>query len=172
MVTNSKGQMKIQQMAFVLIALTILFALVGLFFAGDKIGNINQKKETVQENNALRLAATIANAPEFSCGSAYGKTRVNCIDLDKIMALKTRIDLYEDFWGVGGITIIKTAAETNAECTFEEYQDCGVFNVLEGSRTGRDYVSYVSLCGKERGEVRVYDKCEIAKLIVRVDDAN
>jgi len=35
---NNKAQIKIQQMAFMLIALTILFAIVALFSAGTKLG--------------------------------------------------------------------------------------------------------------------------------------
>jgi len=45
-----------------------------------------------------------------------------------------------------------------------------VLNVLPGDGIGNDYFSYVSLCSKVKGEFRLYNKCEIAKLIVRFGD--
>jgi len=167
---NNKAQIKIQQMAFMLIALTILFAIVALFSAGTKLGGLKEKSSDIREDNALRLVSTIANSPEFSCGSAYGRDRINCIDLDKALALKFQIDNYEDFWGVDEITIIKTYKESNIECEIGNTEECGILNVLPGDGIGNDYFSYVSLCSKVKGEFRLYNKCEIAKLIVRFGD--
>lgn len=167
---GKKGQMKIQQMAFMLIALTILFALVALFAAGTTLGGLKEKSADIREDNAIRLVSTIANSPEFSCGSAYGKDRINCVDLDKALALKFQIDNYKGFWGVDEITIIKTYKESSIECEIGNSEECGILYILQGDGTGNDHFSYISLCNKVKGEFRLYDKCEIAKLIVRFGD--
>lgn len=169
---NTKAQMKIQQMVFMLIALTILLALVALFAVSGTLGGVKEKASDLKEENALRLVSTIANSPEFSCGASYGKDRVNCVDLDKIMALKEQISEYDEFWEVDEIVILKTYPESSVECTANNYMDCGKLEVLSNKGIGNSYFSYVSLCGKVKGEYKLYDKCEIAKLIVRVEDEN
>ena len=53
---NKIAQMKIQQMAFMLIAITLFFMLVGLFLASTGLSNIKQSKAQLEEDNAALLA--------------------------------------------------------------------------------------------------------------------
>jgi len=168
---NKRGQMKIQQMAFMLIALSILFMMIILFAARGTLTSVKEKSTELREGNAINLVSTIANSPEFSCGTAYGKNRVNCVDLDKVVALKLHINDYKDFWGVNGIELVKVYPESTLLCNSENYLDCGVLKILDNNNLGVGYFSYVSLCHKEKGEFLTYDKCEISKLIVRVLNA-
>ena len=161
-----KGQMKIQQMAFMLIAVTLFFVFVALFFASAGLSGLKQKKATLDEDNAILIATNLAKSPEFSCGGAFGTTKLNCIDFDKVMVLSERSE-YFSFWDVEGIEIRKVYPASDKECTIENYPDCGVLTIKQSESVGKDKSTFVSLCHKEQYETTSYNKCEIGQLIVR-----
>jgi len=161
-----KAQLKIQQMAFMLIAVTLFFVLVGLFVLSIYVSNLKNTASVFEEKNAMFLVTKLANSPEFSCGEAFKGKKTNCVDSDKVMMLKENIDKYSDFWDVENIEIIKIHPISNpVECTLENYPDCSIIKIREGKIT-EEFSNFVSLCRKESIENKVYDKCEIAKLIV------
>ena len=167
---NRKGQMKIQQMAFMLIAVTLFFALVGLFVITILFSNVKESAASLEEKNALLLVSRLANSPEFSCGNAFGTSRGNCVDFDKVMALKEDIKKYSqvDFWGVAGIEIVKVyPVDENSDvlCTVENYPECGRVEVIKADG-GTGISNFVALCKKEYNEGMVQDSCELAKVVI------
>ena len=98
-----KAQLKIQQMAFMLIAVTLFFVLVGMFILTIYVSELKNSAAILDEKNALLLVTKLANSPEFSCGGSFGNLRTNCIDADKVMMLRERISNYENFWDVENI---------------------------------------------------------------------
>ena len=62
---TKRSQMKIQQTAFMLIAMTLLFVLAGVFFLGFKLSGLKKQALSLEENNALLLVSKLANSPEF-----------------------------------------------------------------------------------------------------------
>ena len=166
---KSKGQLKIQQMAFMLIALILFFALVGMFFLTLQFSKIKESAGILEEKNALLLVTKLANSPEFSCGESFGTEKVNCIDSDKVMALRNNIGKYKDFWGVNNIKIRKIYPENQEkECTAGNYPNCDIIKIETGIITS-EYPNFVSLCRKESLGDESFDKCEIAKLMVSYD---
>ena len=170
---KTKGQLKIQQMAFVLIAVTLFFAIVGLFVLTFSFSGLRESAAILEEENALALVSQIANSPEFSCGGVFDfdETNLNCIDADKAMALKENVETYSKFWGVKGIEIRKIYPELAAgeiECERENYPECNILTLISSSK-GVGVSSFVSLCRRDfNGETsRFQDKCEIAKIIVK-----
>ena len=162
---NKKAQLKIQQMAFMLIAITLFFALVGMFFLSFQISKIRETAGVLEEKNALLLVSKLANSPEFSCGDAF-ESQTNCVDSDKIMALKNSIDKYENFWGASNIQIRKIYPAGNPkECTNANYPDCNIINLF-GEEITSEYSNYVALCRKDSFAGKNFDRCEIAKLMV------
>lgn len=162
-----KGQVKIQQMAFMLIALTILFVLVGLFALGFNLSRIRGDAETLQEKNAMLLVSKLANSPEFACGQSFGNNKLSCIDMDKMMALQDEIADYADFWGVSNIEVQKIYPfEEEIICTNQNYPDCNLLSLRGKENSGADIYNFVSLCHKERDGSGFYDKCEIGRLMV------
>ena len=118
--TPKKAQLKIQQMAFMLIAVTLFFVLVGMFVLTIQLSNLKNSAATLEEKNALLLVTKLANSPEFSCGNAFGNIRINCIDADKVIMLKEGITNYDKFWGVENIEIRKIYPKTTDKtCTLE-----------------------------------------------------
>ena len=164
---TKKGQLKIQQMTFMLIAVTLFFVLIGMFVLILKFSGLKDSATELCEKNAMLLVSKLANSPEFSCGEVFGGSKSNCIDADKIMMLKENIDKYNDFWGVSNIEIRKIyPADTEKICNLGNYPDCNIIRMRSRDIAG-DYLSnFVSLCRKETFEGIVYDKCELANLMV------
>lgn len=168
---NKKAQMKIQQMAFMLIAVTLLFILVGVFFLSIRLYNVKQTATNLEQKNAMLLVSKLANSPELSCGNAFGTSRINCIDFDKLMALWDRKDDYYNFWGVAKIEIRKIYPNEPVLCDNSNYPDCGDIKILdENVNTQPAVSSFVSLCRKEATEAKIYDKCELAVLMVSSEE--
>ena len=161
---NKKAQMKIQQMVFMLIAVTLFFVLVGLFFITVVFSGVKESAALLEERNALLLVSKLANSPEFSCGEAFGSVKINCIDSDKAMALKSNINRYTNFWGVDGIKIKKIYPEEEDVCTSDNYPNCGEIILITGRGTGVS--NFVALCRKKNIEGQIHDKCELARIIV------
>jgi hypothetical protein len=171
---NNKGQVKIQQMAFVLIAVTILFVLFGLFFLSISFSNIKKTANSLNEENAMLLVSKLANSPEFSCGNSFGTGRTNCIDFDKIMALKDEVGKYSNFWGVAKIEIRKIYPSTgNVLCDANNYPNCDIVKLLDRNVNSQSANSnFVALCRKEANQNSIYDKCEMAILMISAEDKN
>jgi hypothetical protein len=165
-----KGQMKIQQTAFLLLAVTLLFAMVGIFVVGLKMSDLKKSAMILEEKNAVLLVSKLANSPEFACGNAYGINRINCVDADKAMMLRENLTKYRRFWGVKNIEIRKIYPSLNEEieCTRDTYPECNLIRIWPRVQ-GEDYVlvdNFVSLCRKEPKTNWAWDKCEMAILMV------
>ena len=171
---NKKGQLKIQQMIFMLIAVTFLFVLVGVFFVAIRLNNLKETANSLAEENSLLLASKLANSPEFSCGNAFGSSRTNCIDFDKIMVLKDKSNQYSNFWGVAKIEVRKIYPDMgNILCDNTNYPNCGVVSILDkGVNIQPASSNFVTLCRKEAIGTRIYDKCELAVLMISSESKN
>jgi len=166
-----RGQLKIQQMAFMLIAVTLFLVFVALFIIGFKFASLREGATELNEKNSMLLASKIANSPEFACGEAYGTRRTNCIDLDKAMVLSQNSLKYKDYWGVAGITIIRIFPRfDNRKCTLGSYPSCSLLDVYDsGKNKGADYSNFVILCRKDKEQE---DKCELGKILVYPEEIN
>ncbi len=165
---DKRAQLKIQQTAFMLLAITIFFVLVGLFVLIFRVAGIRSTANVLAQDDAMLLVSKLANSPEFSCGQAFGTEKLDCIDADKVMALKKNSEDYEGFWDVLNIEIrrISPKSEADIECHEFNYPDCNIISVKSGELGGYSVSNFVALCRKESLEGSVYNKCELAKLIV------
>ena len=109
--------MKIQQMAFMLMAITIFFVLVGMFVLMFSLAGLKESAGELEQRNAMLLVTKLANSPEFSCGNSFGNNKVNCIDADKAMVLKGSMDKYSSFWGsgIGNIVVRKVSSPSTSQ---------------------------------------------------------
>jgi len=167
---NDLGQLKIQQMAFMLVAVTIFFVLAGMFILVIKFSGLKDLATELEERNALLLVTKLANSPEFSCGESFGANKINCVDSDKLMVLRENADRYEGFWGVSNVEIRKIYPKTSSgdvECNLGNYPECDIIKILD-KEISAEHSKFVSLCRKEKdaptGEV--YNKCEVARIMV------
>lgn len=157
-VGSSRGQMKIQQMAFVLIALVLFLVLAGLFVLTISSSSLRQKAELQREAQALEQVRKLATSPEFSFTSS-GDCE-SCIDLDKVFALKERAS-YKGFWKLPLIKIIKTG-EDLVECSELNYPNCGAITLANQTQNVvAPRGAFVALC---RHTNKGYS-CEMGKII-------
>jgi len=93
-----RSQMKIQQMAFMLMALTLFFVLIGLIFMAVQLSGVRESATNLEKENAEKLIMKIANSPEFSCGESFGTAKIDCVDFDKIIVFRDMVSDYSKFW--------------------------------------------------------------------------
>lgn len=163
---GKNGQVKMQETAFLLIALTLLFVIVGLFFLSSTFSGLKETKAQLDEEKALLLVSKLAASPELSCENAFGSRASSCIDFDKAMVLKKYSNDYSKFWGVKNIEIIRIEGNISVECTNANYPNCGLLKIFATNNSGMDKSSFVSLCRKEEFHGTSYNKCEVARLMV------
>ena len=163
---HTKAQMKIQQTAFMLIAVTIFLVLAAMFVLIIKFSGLKESASLLEEEEAMLLVTKLANSPEFSCGKSFGTGKTNCVDFDKVFALKDSIENYKNFWGVSGIELRKVYPEDETICTGENYPNCGYLEILEATGTAQS--NFVTICRKESSEESGinYNECEVGRLLV------
>lgn len=168
---KNKGQMRIQQMAFLLIAVTIFFAIVGMLVLVVRTAGFRGEANLLQEENARLLVTKLSNSPEFSCEEAFGSKKTNCIDWDKLILLSENVENYEDFWGGVNIEVRLIYPEQKREiiCDKENYPNCNFVQLGSGGVSG-DFSNFVALCRKERNNNLIEDKCELAKVFVNYEE--
>ena len=177
---SKKAQMKIQEMSFMLIAVFIFFAMVGMMVVTVRMSELKNSANVLKEKNAMLLVSKLANSPEFSCGDVYGNIKTDCIDEDKVMALKLNIDKYTTFWGATNIEIRKiypvTLPYKEIECNSTSYpvdsngKPCNYIKLINKSISGVDRSNFVALCRKEKSLEGPVNKCEMGRLIIRYNE--
>lgn len=164
MSTNKKSQLKIQEMAFMLMAVVILFIIAGLFFMVIKYREMYRTSGEFEKEKAVSTIAKLADTAEFTCGKPL------CINTDKLMAMKER-QAYNGFFPVTSLSVIKIFPKPDdVECTEKNYPNCTLFKIYDKKTLNQETVStFVSLCRKETENNYWYDKCEIGKLVAGIE---
>ena len=159
-----RAQLKIQEMAFFLVAIVLFFILVGLFAFSVIFSNLSKGATSAAEERTLSSITNLADSPEFSCGEP------NCVDADKIVALMQN-KKYEKFWPFSSLSVHRQSTFTKNEtdwikCTLANYPNCDVFEIYDKNvKNERSISNYVALCRVELENEYNYKKCEIAKLV-------
>ncbi|MCH7850332.1 MAG: hypothetical protein IH845_01685 [Nanoarchaeota archaeon] len=168
---GKRAQMKIQQMSIMIVTLFFFFMLVGLFFVKIQLSGLQESSEYFAREQAISSIEIIANMPEFHCTSKESM----CIDEDKIRVLSGNASkIYGDFWPVASIEVYKinTEFDEKIKCPLA---NCNYYNVFDNEgKSSQKYSTFVTLCKRVREGTYVYDKCEIAKLVVgaKIRDEN
>ena len=163
---NKLGQLRIQEMAFMLLAVFLFFALVGLFAFTLIYINISDSAGQIAEDRTLSSVTSLADTPEMSCVAA----KSNCIDGDKLINLVGK-DIYGGLWPYSSLRVIKFSGFNKEEdeliaCTKANYPNCDAFNVYDKEVDNeRAISSFVAICRKELENGYTYDRCETAKII-------
>jgi len=164
-----KGQMKIQQMAFMLMAVFFFFILVGLFFLGIMFRDVGDSAQQLQQDQALSSLQVISDMPELS----YSSGRAMTLDEDKLRIMSSNFsDAYGDFWPVASIKVYKIfpRQEEFVKCPA---LNCNYFEVYNSGQRGvLEYATYVSVCKRVREAGYTYDRCQAGKLVLGVIDVS
>ena len=157
---SKKAQLKIQQMAFMLMAVFLFFILVGMFYLIIQSNSWKRQALMIEKNNAVQVANFLASSAEFTCGSF-------CIDADRSMVLRGRT-AYNGFWKVSSIEIRRIYPKDNQEvlCDEANYPNCNLIKVYESGKGENTAYSFVSLCRRVNEGDYIYYKCELGELII------
>ncbi len=145
----SKGQMKIQQMAFVLVALMIFFGMAALVYFSFSMSNLKQNAQELKDKEGIEIVKKISTSPEFAFG---GRACSSCVDFDKILILKENAK-YKKFWNLDYLTVEKVSNKTSLkECDRFTYPDCEVITVVkESGNFGAANAAFVTLARWDSG---------------------
>ncbi|MFA5061141.1 MAG: hypothetical protein WC494_02410 [Candidatus Pacearchaeota archaeon] len=159
---KKSAQMKIQQMAFMILAVFLFFILVGLFFLSIELRGIKQKATILNEEVVISSLQVISDMTELSYDSKESLT----LDEDKLRVLPT-ISEYDSFWGVSSIKVYKIyPAREIIKCPA---QNCNYYEIYDnGQKNVKEYSTFISICKKVKELGYVYDRCEIGKISVGV----
>ena len=147
---KNKAQIKIQEMAFVLLAVVFLFALLFLFFSRFQFTQVQKQAETLRTEKSIAMLRTISAMPELRCSEGYVTTEIACIDKNKLKAFSSPEirENYEDFWKSAFLTRISIKE------VFPEGLEYVVFD--SSSQNSITHSTFMPLCEE--------DKCTIAKV--------
>jgi len=161
-VKYSKGQFKIQQMVFIIVALIILFGIVSVFFVSIRFGELKTDVESLRKEAVLESVRKLAGTPEFAW--IMSDDCASCVDMDKLILLKNRTS-YKGFYKDISLLKISRIYPTYSanECTLQNYPDCNTITLIQGDNY-EGYEAFVSLCGYD-GQIGDY-KCELGKIIM------
>ena len=156
----NKGQMKIQQMAFMIIAVFFFFILAGLFLLNIYSKDIRKSANQLERENAISSIEVIADMSELNCDSGEKL----CLDEDKLLIMSGNFGKsYNNFWPVASIEVLRIYPHPYPliECPSP---DCNHYNIYDnGQREKEAHSSFVSICRKAKGAER---RCEIGLLII------
>tara|TARA_Y100000034_G_scaffold105630_1_gene133100 strand:- start:3976 stop:4494 length:519 start_codon:yes stop_codon:yes gene_type:complete len=167
MMNREGGQMKIQQMAFMIVAVFIFFTLVGLFFVSWQSRSIGRNAADLQKQQALSSIEVIRNMPELNCDLTEGL----CVDEDKLNVLAAGLsDDYAEFWPVASVKVYKVYPSFETEGSKKcPGLNCNYWEVYDSGQTSsEEFSGYVNICKKMRERGSNYEKCEVGKLLVGV----
>jgi len=152
------AQLKIQQMAFMILAVLLFFVLVGLFFINFQFKDIRQGFSELQKKQTISALTVLADMPELNCDSGESF----CLDEDKILIMTS--NQYEKFWPVASIKVYKINpfAEKWVKCPAS---GCNYYEIYNSNQKNvKEYSIYVSICKKIKEFDYVYTKCQTGKL--------
>ena len=163
---NKKAQLKIQQMAFVLIAIIIFFALVALVYFSVKVNSIKKEAGNLEGDKAKKLVQRLSGVAELK----WSKDCSNCIDLDKAMVLKNR-SVYSQFFGVDYLALeVLYPEKSKKECTIGNYPDCNIITLVKDKEFDTASRAYVALCRWDQNSDS--EKCELGAIYASGNSIN
>ncbi len=154
-----KAQMKIQEMAFVLVGLVLLFAFIFIIYIKLQSTGIEKETTELKQSHALSLLDRVIAMPELRCSAGFGAESL-CIDKDKLdsMSKSEFKDKYKTLWkGVKEIKIKEIYPESGQEYVIfsDEKQDY------------TEYSAFTRIC-KDKYEGVGWQQCSIGIVMVSV----
>lgn len=163
---DKKAQFKIQQTAFMIIAVMLFFILAGMFYLAIYVQSLAQEANALRERRAIVNAEMFAESPEMTCGAS-------CIDSDRMMVLKNA-SAFKEFWPYARVEIRRIYPPgLGRECTFANYPKCDTYTLMDKRiENVREFSNFVALCRRESTVSGVVRKCELGKIVLGVEVKN
>ncbi|MBM3230131.1 hypothetical protein FJZ22_00540 [Candidatus Pacearchaeota archaeon] len=133
-----RGQLKIQEMAFVIVALVLLFALLAIFFTSWRLHSVKDEVTALQEYAGGQLVGQLVNTPELE-GPCQG-----CVSWDSAWILAQRNGTIGDRWNVDYLAV--EILGINQTCTGQTYPACGQITIVPGKAYGTAQRAFSAVC--------------------------
>lgn len=144
--SSSRAQIKIQEMAFVLVAFAVFFVIAGLFYFSVKIAGGKGDIQEQREQEARELIRSIAESAEFRWSSS-GRSCKGCVDLDKAILLKDEERrAYQELWNLDHLRIETIYPREIGECNRNNYPNCRSITIINKSSNYALQGAFVALC--------------------------
>jgi hypothetical protein len=157
-----KGQLKIQEMAFVLVGIVVLVALVLLFFVAFQSREANKNAAYYREARAITMLEMIASLPELRCSSSFSTTSESvCLDYDKVIAFNSSEEVqnnYDTLWDNSWVSKIEIE-EVYVNSSVRKGKTYTIYS-KESEGNVKSYATYAALCTDEPSGLI----CKIAKI--------
>lgn len=147
-IINSKGQMKVQEMAFVLLALVLLAMIGFVFFIRFSQQKLVESAEDVKAKTAISLLEKLTSMSELEC---YGKTL--CIDLDKAAAFSSSQKNENLFQNIDNVRIVRV---------YPSGSDIVLYNKALANSS---YQTFINVCQYKQMGLDFTYNCNIAMLV-------
>ncbi len=141
---EKKAQLKIQQMAFVLVALVIFMGMVGIIFFSVYVSDIRKDASELRDKEARELVRKISSSPEFVFSA---QSCVSCVDFIKVLKLKDLAE-YKNFWKLDYLIVERINNKSSSElieCTLTNIDNCDKISVIGKENFGSAKSSFVTL---------------------------
>jgi hypothetical protein len=158
-----KGQMKIQQMAFMIIALFIFFTLGGLFLLQLYTANLKGAVQEQETKKTLQNIQTITNMNELRCNNK----KTYCINEDKLRIMSSTLQKeYENYWNAESIKVYKIypAEKEKIPCPGTNCNYYEIYN--SGQKETQEYSTFINICKTTKENNYAYEECSIGKIVV------
>ncbi len=162
-----KAQIQIQEMAFVLVGLFLLFAFAFLGFAAWQTSLMKQQATSLRLEKATVMINSLISMPELACSKQLGY----CIDEDKLVLFKSYIDKYELLFKSARINYIAVKRifpkiEDSVECNSDNYPNCNL-HVLY-NKQDEDTIIHSSFAVLCHYDMFTGNRCDIAEVLVGI----
>ena len=159
---NLKAQFKIQQMAFVLVALMVFFGIVAVFYISIRFSSLQEDVTDIRKEEVIESVRKMAGTPEFI--SSNWEDCASCVDLDKAWILKDKAS-YQDFWqDISLLQVLRVYPSYDTdECTDVSYPRCNKITLTDKGNY-EAYEAFVSLCRYDSAISQV--RCELGKVVM------
>ena len=162
MTDNARGQLKLQEMSFVLVALMIFFTLVALIFVSVRSSDLRERAQSLKEDAAREAVRKISGSPELLWAGCAG-----CIDADKTLILKERVKknpTEADIWQFTYLALEWVyPRRAGGECTSVNYPQCNTTTILRRAENyGVASSAFVTLC---RWDAIRGARCELGRVV-------
>ena len=154
---GQRGQMKIQQTAFMLLALAFFFSLVFIFYINFSRQKVYDVRNELAMQEAYSLLQKYASNPEFSCI----ESRAYCLDEGKLLALANVSNKYKDYFsGINSLYVREIYPGNKTIIVYENIRGIKEGESIQG------YSAFIPLCKTKFRDNYEYQECKLAKFVV------
>jgi hypothetical protein len=144
---TKKAQLKVQQMAFVLVAIVIFFSLVALIYFTISLTSLQKDAQVLREQEAKKLVRKMSSSPELILTSQGDCS--SCIDFDKAFMLSKSRPQFPNYaknlLNLDYLVIERIYPEPTIElCTFEN-KNCRELVIINDENYGAAESAFVTL---------------------------